>query len=91
MRLCIIRRLSRFSVFQSVERVARGNCTTSHFVISQCLCSVGIPVNSIMSAGGPKKGGKSAQDNARGARFGRVKSNLKMGIVGLPNVGGEQR
>lgn len=37
-------------------------------------------------ATGAKKGGKKvgAQE---GPRFGRVKSNLKMGILGLPNVG----
>lgn len=39
-------------------------------------------------ADGPKKGGKkSAMDVKEVPRFGRVKSNLKMGILGLPNVG----
>jgi len=36
----------------------------------------------------PKKGLKDEEDEPKGAaRFGRVKNNLKMGIVGLPNVG----
>jgi len=31
---------------------------------------------------------KKAEETPKGAaRFGRVKNNLKMGIVGLPNVG----
>ena len=30
---------------------------------------------------------KAAEDDAPAARFGRVRSNLKMGLVGLPNVG----
>lgn len=31
---------------------------------------------------------KKAEEGPKGAaRFGRVKNNLKMGIVGLPNVG----
>ena len=39
-------------------------------------------------ADGPKKGGKkSAMDVKEVPRFGRVRSNLKMGILGLPNVG----
>ena len=38
-------------------------------------------------AGGAKKGGKKGEAAAPAARFGRVKSNLKMGILGLPNVG----
>ena len=33
----------------------------------------------------PKAAAAPAQKSA--SRFGRVKSNLKMGIVGLPNVG----
>ena len=33
----------------------------------------------------PKAAAPPAQKSA--SRFGRVKSNLKMGIVGLPNVG----
>lgn len=37
-------------------------------------------------AGGAKKGGKKEAVQPT-ARFGRVKSNLKMGILGLPNVG----
>jgi obg-like ATPase 1 len=32
-----------------------------------------------------KKGGASAAPTA--PRFGRIKSNLKMGVLGLPNVG----
>jgi len=36
----------------------------------------------------PKKGAKDENEAPRtAARFGRVKNNLKMGIVGLPNVG----
>lgn len=38
-------------------------------------------------AGGAKKAGKKGEAVAPTARFGRVKSNLKMGILGLPNVG----
>jgi hypothetical protein len=37
--------------------------------------------------GGPKKGGKKGADTTPAPRFGRVKANLKMGILGLPNVG----
>ena len=37
--------------------------------------------------GAPKKGGKKGEPAAPAIRFGRVKSNLKMGILGLPNVG----
>lgn len=37
--------------------------------------------------GGAKKGGKKNEVVTPAARFGRVKSNLKMGILGLPNVG----
>ena len=33
----------------------------------------------------PKK--EAAVPENSGARFGRVKNNLKMGVVGLPNVG----
>ena len=40
------------------------------------------------AAGAAKKGKKSGAPDATSApRFGRVKSNLKMGILGLPNVG----
>lgn len=39
----------------------------------------------------PKKAGKGAEEPTDGiakiARFGRVRNNLKMGLVGLPNVG----
>ena len=35
---------------------------------------------------GGKKGAAVAED-AIGSRFGRVKANLKMGVLGLPNVG----
>jgi len=34
-----------------------------------------------------KGGAKGANKGVEGPRFGRVKSNLKMGILGLPNVG----
>jgi GTP-binding protein YchF len=34
-----------------------------------------------------KKGGKKGGGKPDGPKFGRVKSNLKMGILGLPNVG----
>jgi hypothetical protein len=38
--------------------------------------------------GGAKKGGGKKGETAEPApRFGRVKSNLKMGVLGLPNVG----
>lgn len=39
------------------------------------------------AAGGPKKGGKKTEAGPPAPRFGRVKANLKMGILGLPNVG----
>lgn len=40
------------------------------------------------AAGGAKKGKKGGGPTAEpGPRFGRVKANLKMGILGLPNVG----
>lgn len=35
----------------------------------------------------PKKAAAAESASSRAARFGRVKSSLKMGIVGLPNVG----
>jgi obg-like ATPase 1 len=35
----------------------------------------------------PKKAAAAESASDRAARFGRVKSSLKMGIVGLPNVG----
>ncbi len=41
-------------------------------------------VEKAAAAGGPAKGGNKGID---GPRFGRVKANLKMGILGLPNVG----
>jgi len=34
-----------------------------------------------------KKSGKKAGGESQVPRFGRVKANLKMGILGLPNVG----
>ena len=46
-------------------------------------------VESQPAAGAGKKSGKKAivELDAIGNRFGRVRSNLKMGILGLPNVG----
>jgi obg-like ATPase 1 len=41
----------------------------------------------IVDAAGAKKGIKGANTGTEGPKFGRVKSNLKMGILGLPNVG----
>ena len=41
----------------------------------------------IVEAGGAKKGGKKGAPEMEKPRFGRVKANLKMGILGLPNVG----
>ena len=35
----------------------------------------------------PPKKKEDAQEEVGAARFGRVRNNLKMGIVGLPNVG----
>jgi len=37
--------------------------------------------------GGGKKAAAAAEPDPVGNRFGRVKANLKMGILGLPNVG----
>ncbi len=34
-----------------------------------------------------KKAGKKGAEGPAAPRFGRVKANLKMGILGLPNVG----
>lgn len=39
----------------------------------------------LVAANAPK--GKKSAPEVAGPRFGRVKSNLKMGILGLPNVG----
>ena len=35
----------------------------------------------------PKKSAQPAEDENKCVRFGRVKNSLKMGVVGLPNVG----
>lgn len=35
----------------------------------------------------PPKKAELIEDENKAARFGRVKNNLKMGVVGLPNVG----
>ena len=39
------------------------------------------------SGAGAKKGGGAGEADMAAARFGRVKANLKMGVLGLPNVG----
>lgn len=39
------------------------------------------------AAGAAKKAGKKAGAEVQVPRFGRVKANLKMGVLGLPNVG----
>ena len=43
----------------------------------------------LVTAASTNKGGskKSAPEVVASPRFGRVRSNLKMGILGLPNVG----
>lgn len=41
----------------------------------------------LVTAAAPKGGKKSAVEVSAPPRFGRVRSNLKMGILGLPNVG----
>ena len=38
-------------------------------------------------AGAPAGGGGGPQKDPNGGKFGRIKANLKMGVLGLPNVG----
>ena len=44
-------------------------------------------VETAAKKGGGKKGGAVSEADPVGNRFGRIKANLKMGVLGLPNVG----